>query len=214
MLASTSEKNRGILRQQKILEVAEHLFLTKGYAGTSVNEVVKLSGGSLNTLYRYFGNKLGLFEAVFTAKTADLFAPFQTTDFWQADMRSNLLAFGGALQEVALSPEGIAIYRLVITENNQEQEKIQKIFYSKGPQTAFKILADYLILQRTQGHIHVEHPEMAANQFIEMVKGPFLYPALFGQPLEQAKIQLALEQAVELFLEGCLQTQLPTDTQP
>lgn len=197
------EKNRGQLRQQKILEVAETLFLTKGYAGTSVNEVVKLSGGSLNTLYRYFGNKLGLFEAVFTAKTSELFTPFQDTDFWQADMRSNMLAFGGAIQNVALSEEGIAIYRLVIFENNQEQNQIQDIFYSKGPQTAVKILAGYLFSQSEQGHVQVKSPEIAAQQFIEMVKGPFLYPALFGQELDRDKMQCALEQAVDLFLTGC-----------
>lgn len=205
MIANTPEKNRGLLRQQKILEIAENLFMTKGYAGTSVNEVVRLSGGSLNTLYRYFGNKLGLFEAVLTAKASQLFTPFQNTDFWQADMRSNLLAFGGALQDVALSAEGIAIYRVVITENNQEQSQIQDIFYRKGPQTACNILSAYLSEQSEQGHIHLSSPEIAAKQFIEMIKGPFLYPSLFGQPVDRSQMQLALEQAVDLFLAGCLQ---------
>ena len=41
---------RGLARQQKFLETAEEMFLTQGYASTSVNEVVRLAGGSLVTL--------------------------------------------------------------------------------------------------------------------------------------------------------------------
>jgi len=182
MTQVSTNPGRGKLRQQKILEVAEELFMTKGYAGTSVNEVVKIAGGSLNTLYRYFGNKLGLFEAVFDRKTDELFGPFRNQDFWQGDIRDNLMNFGQSLQQVALSGDGIAIYRLVVTENNQEQGEIQKIFYQKGPQAAIGILAAYLKAEQAKGHIQLDNHELAANQFLEMVKGPFVYPALFGDP--------------------------------
>lgn len=198
-LSVTVLSNRGEARRQKFLEVAEQMFLKNGYAGTSVNEVVKEAGGSLKTLYRYFGNKLGLFEAVFVAKTDELFEPFLNCDYWQGDFETNLMNFGAAVQKIVLSPEGAAMSRLVVGENNQEQSQIRKIFYEKGPQRVTKILAKYFEYERQAGTFHLENTELAAAQFIEMVKGPFYYRSLFGEKILENEMQTALKQAVYLF---------------
>ncbi|WP_319380536.1 TetR/AcrR family transcriptional regulator [Thiomicrorhabdus sp.] len=201
-----STNKRGLARQLKILEVAQKHFLSQGYAGTSVNEIVKEAGGSLNTLYRHFGNKLGLFEAVFQAKANELFELFQKTEFWNDDLRTNLSNFGRTLQCVSLSADGIAMYRLVATENNHEQSEIQQIFYQHGPQAAISLLGNYLQKVRDSGQIHLEDPFLAAAQFLEMIKGPFFYRALFGETIEPEEMEKTLSQAVELFLNGCGQS--------
>lgn len=46
-------------RCQRFVVAAEKLFLCTGFAGTSVNEIVRLAGGSLTTLYAEFGTKDG-----------------------------------------------------------------------------------------------------------------------------------------------------------
>ncbi|BBP44713.1 TetR family transcriptional regulator [Thiosulfatimonas sediminis] len=200
--AVTTNK-RGLARQQKLLEVAQKHFFANGYAGANVNEIVREAGGSLNTLYRHFGNKLGLFEAVMQNKANQLFSPFSHTDFWQADMKNNLLEFGRAVQNVALSPDGLAIHRLVSSENNLEQGEIQELFYTLGPKTAITILGDYLQDLQAHGRIQMNDCYLAAAQFLDMIKGPFFYPALFGQMPDEAAMEIALQQAVELFLNGC-----------
>lgn len=194
--------SRGELRRQKFLSVAEALFLEKGYAGTSVNEVVRLAGGSLNTLYRYFENKLGLFEAVFRQKTDEIFTPFLNCDYWQADIESNLKNFGQALQKVVLSADGVAINRLVVAENNAEQAEIHRIFLEHGPQKAIQILAKYLQCEQQKGTIQLDNPQLAAAQFLEMIKGPFYYRLMFGETIPEHEMQQALEQGVTLFLKG------------
>lgn len=193
---------RGELRRQKILEVAETLFLEKGYAGTSVNQVVKSAGGSLNTLYRYFDNKLGLFEAVFRKKTDEIFSPFLNCDYWQDDIETNLTNFGRALQKVVLSADGVAINRLVVSENNEEQAQIHRIFLEHGPQKAIQILAKYLDYEQQKGKIHVGNSQLAAAQLLEMIKGPFYYRMMFGQQISPVEIEQALKQGVALFLKG------------
>ncbi|WP_127470318.1 TetR/AcrR family transcriptional regulator [Thiomicrorhabdus aquaedulcis] len=194
---------RGLARQQKILEVAEQCFLTQGYAGTSVNEIVKLAGGSLGTLYRVFGNKLGLFEQVFKNKTELLFSPFTQESFGTEDLNATLHHFGKTLQRIALSPNGIAYYRLVVTENNVDQSEIQRIFYTLGPQTAIRVLANYLQKQIALGKLHgTLNTELAAAQFLDMIKGPFLYRALFGETIQETELDLALSQGIQLFLHG------------
>lgn len=193
---------RGIARQQKFLEVAEELFLTIGYANTSVNEVVKIAGGSLVTLYRMFGNKLGLFEAVFRKKTMSFFNELDEGVVWSDDLEKSLISFGRHMQSVILREDGIAIYRLVLMENNADQQEIQRIYYKYGPQVAIEMLARYLDKQAEAQTIQVEDTYLAASQFMEMIKGPFVNRLLFGEEISKQQVEQALNQGVQIFMKG------------
>lgn len=107
------------------------------------------------------------------------------------------------LQHIALSADGVAIYRLVVSENNLDQGEIQKIFYKHGPQTAIRVLARYLEKQMKAQRIQLLNAELAAQQFLEMIKGPFVLRALFGESLAEQELEAALNQAIMLFLKGC-----------
>jgi TetR/AcrR family transcriptional regulator len=50
--------------RQRLLETATALFAEKGYAGTSVREIVDQAGVSKPVLYYYFKSKEGLFYAI------------------------------------------------------------------------------------------------------------------------------------------------------
>ena len=50
--------------REKILRVATVLFSEKGYASSSVREIVELAGVTKPVLYYYFKNKEGLFRAI------------------------------------------------------------------------------------------------------------------------------------------------------
>lgn len=51
-------------KQQKIVEAAQRLFATEGYAATSTSKVAKEAGVSEGLIFRHFGNKEGLLQAV------------------------------------------------------------------------------------------------------------------------------------------------------
>ncbi|GAB6071181.1 TetR/AcrR family transcriptional regulator [Thiomicrorhabdus hydrogeniphila] len=193
---------RGLARQQKFLETAEELFLTIGYANTSVNEVVRIAGGSLVTLYRIFGNKLGLFEAVFRKKTMAFFNELDEGVVWSDDLESSLMSFGRHMQSVILREDGIAVYRLVLMENNADQQEIQRIYYKYGPQVAIGMLAKYLRKQVKANKIKVDNTELAAAQFMEMIKGPFVNRLIFGEVITKEEVDLALKQGVKILLSG------------
>ena len=50
--------------REKLLETATSIFAEKGYAGTSVREIVEQAGVSKPVLYYYFKSKEGLFLAI------------------------------------------------------------------------------------------------------------------------------------------------------
>ncbi|MDX2224661.1 MAG: TetR/AcrR family transcriptional regulator, partial [Rhodospirillaceae bacterium] len=56
---------------------AVDLFLTKGFAATSLEEIVARSGGSLATVYQLFGSKQGLWQALVQERTQQLTAPLR-----------------------------------------------------------------------------------------------------------------------------------------
>lgn len=51
-------------KRTAILDIASDLFLEKGYAGASINEMYRRTGISKETFYRYFKDKEVLFLAV------------------------------------------------------------------------------------------------------------------------------------------------------
>ena len=50
--------------QQAVLESAIKAFASKGYAGTSVQDILSATGLSKPTLYYYFESKAGIFQAI------------------------------------------------------------------------------------------------------------------------------------------------------
>jgi TetR/AcrR family transcriptional regulator len=63
--------------RQRLLETATALFAEKGYAGTSVREIVGKAGVSKPVLYYYFKSKEGLFYAILE---------------WAVDVQQNILS--------------------------------------------------------------------------------------------------------------------------
>jgi TetR/AcrR family transcriptional regulator len=64
------EKNKSDIKsikfgtRERLLETASHLFAEKGYASTSVREIVARAGVSKPVLYYYFQSKEGLYYAI------------------------------------------------------------------------------------------------------------------------------------------------------
>ena len=60
----TRVTRRGLERKAQILEVATDMFLSHGFDGVSIDNIVLAVGGSKTNVYSQFGNKEGLFRAV------------------------------------------------------------------------------------------------------------------------------------------------------
>ena len=64
MQKTSKNQTLGVNARQRLLETATELFAEKGYAGTSVREIVEKAGVSKPVLYYYFKSKDGLFYAI------------------------------------------------------------------------------------------------------------------------------------------------------
>ncbi len=196
---------KGLERQKRILDAARDVFIEQGFDNASISDIMCRAGGSLSTLYRLFGNKLGLFEAMMTQTSNRVFSAFEAVECAikrQETPEQALKRYGHLMLERVLSPEAVGLYRLVTMDCSSERERIQSLFYEQGPKRINDKLGAYLQSQVDQGSMKIRDTEMAAYQFMEMVKGNFQLRALMGMQITQAERELAVEQAVELFLYG------------
>lgn len=58
--------------RERILKAATKLFPQSGYEGTSLSEIVTATGVNKRMIYHYFGDKRGLYQAVFIREWSEL----------------------------------------------------------------------------------------------------------------------------------------------
>src|SRR5438876_1319725 len=64
MSMSESGKRRGETTREAILTAAEVVFAEHGFDGARVDTIAEVSGYNKTLIFRYFGDKLGLYTAV------------------------------------------------------------------------------------------------------------------------------------------------------
>jgi TetR/AcrR family transcriptional regulator len=77
--------NKTLLR-----EIALSLFYQKNYDGVGVQEIVSLAGVTKPTLYHYFTNKRGLYQAIFAEGTREDFQKLKQQSAYHGDFTLSL----------------------------------------------------------------------------------------------------------------------------
>lgn len=194
-------RSRGETRRAAILAAARDVFLEYGYGAATLDEIIRRAGGSRATLYGHFGGKDGLFAAIIARLCEEIVAPLDRPAP-EADFESTLGTIGRHYLETLLSPEGLALYRLVASESARFPELGQRV-YAAGPQAAARGLAAYLRREATRNDLSLADPDLAARHFLELVKGDLHARALFnaGTP-SKAEINACVREGVRTFLHG------------
>jgi AcrR family transcriptional regulator len=190
-------------RRQAILEAAADLFIERGYGATSLNDVVRRSGGSLSTLYEMFGNKAGLFKALIEDKCLAVTSTFDDATIDSLGPRETLAQYARRLFGLMMSPGGVAVVRLIVAEGQQFPE-LAPLFFATGPDAGQARIARYLEEQHSRGTLKVDEPKAAAQGFCELVRGEYYLRAVCGVPIEitPEERERHLDRAVDLFLRA------------
>jgi AcrR family transcriptional regulator len=198
---------RGEVRRQAMLEAARELFLERGFAQTSVADVVRRSGGSLATLYGWFGSKEGLFEAIIAEITNQMLAPLQAPELTSRDLAGGLEAFGQRFLDLMVSPDAIRWHRLCVNEG-ATTPALREAMVRTGPGRVHERLAEYLTQQAAAGRLRLppepEAARRAAQHFLALVKSESYFALICGEPVVATREKLAAEarRAVAVFLHG------------
>ncbi len=195
---------RGTARREAMLAAALEVFVEHGYEGASIEEVMRRVGGSKASLYRYFGNKEGLFGDIIAARCEEFMQGFVLPAQADDDIENTLTRIAERFVRVFLEPQRRELFRIMIAEMPRFPTLAQR-FYEQGPARARKLLGDYFHRQHEAGRLVCPDPEFIATQFIEMVKANPQHRALLGfDPfLPGRNVEQHIAGVVRLFLHGC-----------
>ncbi|MCG8493989.1 MAG: TetR/AcrR family transcriptional regulator [Sneathiellales bacterium] len=188
-------------KRETILVAATEIFMSEGYGRASMDKVHAKIGGSKRTLYNHFPNKQTLFEAIVirvsTRALAALVPPAGETD-----LHKTLFKMGTDYLNVLLSPDGLALYRAMISEA-PHFPNLAQTFFENGPGRASRYLAEFFREQKAKGIVDVADPQIAAEQFLGAVRADVHLAAALGvRKPSKHMVKTAVLQAVDTFIRG------------
>lgn len=164
---------------ERLLKAATEVFLEKGFAATSVDEIASRAKASKLTFYNHFGNKEKLFEAIVMRLNSTMFQGF--ADALKTDVRLNqaLYRFVKQLSEMLYADQSVKLVRVLHAEAARFPQ-LAEIFDRAGPQRAHALLAGYLKDQMLKGLLLKVDPLTAADHLIHMALGEAFRRVLLG----------------------------------
>ena len=190
------------LREQ-ILACATELFLEQGYGSTSIEAVAARARVSKRTFYDRFDDKAALFAAVVHRIIENIRPPPDVPLLAGANLTEILRRLAGLILQAALSPQAIALHRLVTGESSRFPELASAVENDGGQAEATALIAGLLSQELPTIKLSPQDQVFAAQQFIYMVVAvPQRRATGFGAPMTQTELELWGNRAVSLFLEG------------
>lgn len=197
-------KGQELLSRDRVLDSALMLFLEHGYGALNMDAVAREARVSMRTIYAHFGNKAGLFGAVIR-RCSDQFVD-GLQERWEP--REALLAFARQFIIRVTQPDAVRIRTILIGESLRFPELAAQ-FYEQGPQRTLDRLSQYFCNQQQSGYFRDVDSYRLADHFLSCLKNDYFHKLQLGMvPVpDEAAIEVWVESAVDLFLQGCVAVQ-------
>jgi AcrR family transcriptional regulator len=159
-------------KELSVLNAAASVFLAHGYSAATTDMIQRKAGVSKATMYACFPNKEAMFTAMIEEKCAEMSEAIQAIEAAPGDIAGMLTALGMAYLEIILSPNTLALFRVVVAEAPRFPE-LGRRFYQTAPQFSLTMIAGRLGEAARAGEIdiHSVGAEAAASLFLSLLRG-------------------------------------------
>ena len=197
------QTKRGHERRFALLISANDLFLERGYDAVSLDDIVNHAGGSKASIYKYFGNKEGLFTAICDYRR-DLFFKDVCIPFNPAlnELRLYLINTLITFYKHMSMPENIAFIRLIF-ERSQKDPKLALYIHEKGPKQVQLTIAKALERCAEINILKCENPLYSAQFYFGILRN-LEWRILMGIPIKETDQEIfdCISYCVDRFLDG------------
>jgi TetR/AcrR family transcriptional regulator, mexJK operon transcriptional repressor len=184
-----------------ILDAATSAFLADGYAATTIEAIAKACGVAKRTIYARWSGKPALFRAVLERLMGRWLS---STGEWPetSDLEAALSDAAARILAVALTPEAIALYRLLIAESARFPE-LPLMLHQSGASEGTARIAALLNRAIADGTLPPQDTTFAAEQFLHLLlAGPQRRALGLGPTLDERQIVTWRTATIALFLRG------------
>jgi TetR/AcrR family transcriptional repressor of mexJK operon len=188
---------------ESILAGAKRTFLAHGFGAVSMDTIAREAGVSKATVYAHFGSKEELFGAVIGRECEHRFAGLSASELDPRDVRTSLTTLGCRFLELVLSPDAIALHRIILGEVTRFPV-LGRVFWRAGPERNLLQIAHFLRSAAACGTLSFRDTRLAAEQFVSLVRGEMHLRHLLRleATVDGRDIREAAEGAVDIFLSA------------
>jgi AcrR family transcriptional regulator len=155
---------------ESILAAAKRSFLAAGFGAVSMDAIAREARVSKATVYAHFAGKEELFGAVVGRECERYLARFSPGELDPCDVRASLSVLGRRFLELILSPDGIALYRIILAEVTRFPA-LGEVFWHAGPERQRLQIEAFLRSSTASGALTLADTRLAAEQFVSLVRG-------------------------------------------
>jgi AcrR family transcriptional regulator len=167
---------------RRILDAATDLFVQLGFDATSCDQVVARAGAGKASLYARYANKEELFAAVVRRMVDRTLAPAIDIP-WHQPLDMRLRAVGHALLAATLTPEAVALMRVVMTTAHRMPE-MARLVDRIGGEEGVRCVAT-AIAGKDAAPEAIRRASDVARRFVDLMFVPQQMRALLGDdPVE------------------------------
>jgi AcrR family transcriptional regulator len=187
-----------------ILDAATEMFLAHGFGATSIDAVAQRLRMSKRTFYARFPDKEALFAAVVHRIIQRLRPAANIPLIEGADLQTVLERLAALILHAALSPQAIALHRLIVAESARFPELARVLANEGAAEEATTLIAGILDREVSARRIQIDDTRFAAQQFLQMVVAlPQRRGMGLGAPMSARELREWPHKVADLFLRGC-----------
>jgi AcrR family transcriptional regulator len=190
------------LRQAQIEQAAYAVLDDKGYEATSMLVVARAAKASNETLYKWYGDKTGLFRALVRRNAAEVKALLEAEIATGGDAIETLARVGPVLLALVTSDRAVALNRAAAADPTGE---LGCAIAAEGRGTVAPLIAQVLAQGRAKGQLAFDDLAMACETYLGLLIGDVQIRRVVGrmpQPDADARANragVALRQFLRLF---------------
>ncbi len=193
----------------RILDTARRVFLERGLAGASIDEIARLARAGKPTIYARFPTKEALFKAVVMRNAANARARFESQLPAGATIEERLVKVGTDILGRLLVTDVIDFMRLAIAEARRfpDLANVGRMARERGAQAVTQVLSETAHSDEIERYPAFAPEFLAATTgfFIDLVVARLLMRAVFGEDLKLLRSEISTHVAgsVAFFLAAC-----------
>ncbi|WP_170332824.1 TetR/AcrR family transcriptional regulator [Ruegeria arenilitoris] len=185
-------------KHAQIIEAAVAEFQEKGFVAASMDRISARAEVSKRTLYKYFESKENLFRSI-VIELSNRFSEVLEIRYQKGrDVREQLTELAWAEGRVLMSPDVMAMSRMIISETMRNPELAAA---AQGKLDKTSIFISMLKDAAEDGQLSIDDPEQAGKELIGLIKAKAFWPMVFsGSVLSHSEMKATIDSSVEMMM--------------